>query len=134
MQGRAIDLARVRQPGPEGVCEGVMVSLRKPGLGESLQERFPAVAVEWHPNRIDDLTPADFKPGSSLKVWWLCSACGHEWQAAIQVRALGRGCIKCAARRRAAERVIVLATGDAACRITCLPSDTRTSTTATRPP
>jgi Probable Zinc-ribbon domain len=126
MQGRAIDLARVRQPGPEGVCEGVMVSLRKPGLGESLQERFPAVAAESHPDRIDDLTPADFKPGSSLKVWWLCSACGREWQVAIQVRALGRGCIKCAARRRAAERVIVPRNRGRRLPVTCLPSDTRT--------
>jgi hypothetical protein len=47
--------------------------LRKPGPGESLSERYSAVAAEWHPDLDGELTPADVKPGSNLKVWWRCS-------------------------------------------------------------
>src|SRR5205814_6225140 len=50
------------------------------------------------------LTPRDVKPNRSLKIWWRCSTCGHEWLAMVRDRAAGQGCFKCAARRRAAER------------------------------
>ncbi len=62
------------------------MSLRKPGRGQSLNERCPAVAADWHPELNGELTPADVKPGSNLKVWWRCSACVHEWQAVINNR------------------------------------------------
>jgi DNA-directed RNA polymerase subunit RPC12/RpoP len=63
------------------------VSLRKPGSGESLSERYLAVVAEWHPDLNGELTAADVKPGSNLKVWWRCSSCRHEWQAVIANRA-----------------------------------------------
>lgn len=49
------------------------MSLRKPRPGESLNERYPAVAADWHHSRNGDLTPHDIKPFSALKAWWRCS-------------------------------------------------------------
>jgi len=78
-----------------------------PAPGESLAEVEPALAAEWHPEKNCPLMAADVKPNRSLMVWWRCLACGHEWQAMIRIRALGSGCRRCAARRRAAQRKLV---------------------------
>ena len=51
-----------------------------------MQTLFPEVAAEWHPTKNGDLKPADVKPMSNLKVWWLCSK-GHEWKAIVRSRA-----------------------------------------------
>ena len=37
----------------------------------------PALAKEWHPTKNGNLKPGDVSPGSSKKVWWLCSK-GHS--------------------------------------------------------
>ncbi len=43
------------------------------------------------------LKPEQVTPGSSRKAWWLCSR-GHEWDAVISSRNLGRGCPFCSGR------------------------------------
>ena len=59
----------------------------------SLADRYPEIAVEWHPIKNKALTPADVQPGADMKMWWQCQECGHEWQARIANRTrLGRGC------------------------------------------
>ena len=74
----------------------------------SLADRFPAIATEWDYKKNDKLTPTHVTPGSSRKVWWKCSRCGHEWAAIISNRTgKGRGCPACAkanASKRALER------------------------------
>jgi len=82
------------------VCE----SRTTPGAGESLAETDPKLATQWHSEKNSPLLPADVKPSRSLKVWWRCPTCGHEWQAMIRLRASGQGCRRCAARLRAGER------------------------------
>lgn len=57
----------------------------------------PRLAKEWHPINNIPLTPRDVTPGSSKKVWWLCSK-GHEWQAVINSRHSGVGCAFCSGR------------------------------------
>jgi DNA-directed RNA polymerase subunit RPC12/RpoP len=100
VQNRALLASRC----PE--CSPRIVSRKRTraGLGESLVDVHPELSAEWHPVKNDPLTPRDVKPNRSLKIWWRCSTCGHEWQAMVRERAAGRGCFKCAARRRAAER------------------------------
>lgn len=56
------------------------------------------LAKEWHPSKNGDLKPETITAGSSLKVWWL-GKCGHEWEAAVNSRASGRGCPICAGRQ-----------------------------------
>ena len=72
----------------------------KPGPGESLLERFPDVAEQWHPTRNGSLTPADVKPRSMKKVWWQCPEnADHEYEATLGNRAGGKGCPYCSGRR-----------------------------------
>lgn len=54
---------------------------------DALSSEEGAVLQEWHPLkngdlRVDQVSPTDFK----TRVWWLCSGCGHEWQASLASR------------------------------------------------
>jgi hypothetical protein len=60
-----------------------------------LQRVNPVLAKEWHPTKNGSLTPRDVTPSSHKKVWWRCDK-GHEWEAVITNRSLGRGCPYCA--------------------------------------
>lgn len=72
--------------------------LPSPFPENSLENRFPELAKEWHPNKNNPLKPNNFTPGSGQKVWWRCTS-GHEWKASISHRALrGDGCRKCSGR------------------------------------
>lgn len=82
-------------------CASNVKALPKPG--NSLADRNPSAAAEWHPTRNGDVTPADVAFSRKEKAWWLCANCGHEWQASIGNRARGTQCPRCAyaARGRA---------------------------------
>lgn len=71
-----------------------------PATGESLAERIPELAAEWHPSLNGDLTPDKVRCKSNKKVWWLCPMCGHEWRTAVGNRANGAGCLPCSRKRR----------------------------------
>ena len=64
----------------------------------SLTQKHPDLAKEWHPTKNGKLTPDMFTPGSQEKVWWVCKY-GHEWKAKISHRCSGSGCPTCANRR-----------------------------------
>ena len=49
----------------------------------SLDERLPLLAAEWHPTLNGDRVPSLVTPGAKLKAFWLCPACGHVWQARV---------------------------------------------------
>jgi hypothetical protein len=67
-----------------------------PPPGQAVADLFPLLVVEWHPTKNGDRTPSDVLPGSNVKVWWRCSACGHEWPTTVNSRARrGSGCRKC---------------------------------------
>ena len=55
-----------------------------------------ALVKEWNYEKNGTLRPEYFMSGSSEKVWWKCSICGHEWQARISHRSSGIGCPVCA--------------------------------------
>jgi len=72
---------------------------RPPKPGQSLAEKFPAVAKQWHPTRNGDRTPDQTLAGTNAKVWWCCEL-GHEWEAAVGSRtSAGRGCPVCAGQK-----------------------------------
>ena len=60
-----------------------MMELKK----DSLADVYPKLAKEWDYDKNVNLTPQMFKPGSSQKVWWKCSKCGHQWKTDIYHRA-----------------------------------------------
>ncbi|MGD0712108.1 MAG: zinc-ribbon domain-containing protein, partial [Bacteroidales bacterium] len=55
------------------------------------------LAKEWHPTLNNKLKSNDVRPGSSKKIWWLCSK-GHEWEATVSSRNTGIGCPYCSGR------------------------------------
>ena len=60
----------------------------------------PELAKEWHPIKNKDLTPNDVVSGNSKKVWWKCpKGDDHEWEAVIDSRNRGNGCLICAGRK-----------------------------------
>jgi len=72
---------------------------QQPKPGQSLAERFPAVAAQWHPTKNGTLTSSRVKGGARQNVWWVCQK-GHEWQSPVNNRiAKGRGCPVCAGQK-----------------------------------
>lgn len=61
--------------------------ISKTPLAEQLVE-------EWHPTKNEGLDVTKITAKSNRKVWWL-GKCGHEWQAMVCNRSLGRGCSIC---------------------------------------
>ena len=59
-----------------------------------LQTVNPHLAKEWNYKKNTSLLPVNVMPNSNKKVWWKCNK-GHEWQAMISSRNIGRGCPEC---------------------------------------
>lgn len=64
----------------------------------SLAVKHPELAREWNYEKNGVLTPEMFFSGSDKKVWWKCKY-GHEWQANINNRVSGNGCLYCSKLR-----------------------------------
>lgn len=62
---------------------------------DSLKDRYPEIAVQWHATKNGILQPSVFLCGSDFKAWWLCPVCGHEWKTFISHRTNGTGCPVC---------------------------------------
>lgn len=61
---------------------------------DSLLTQHPTIAVEWHLTK-NERGPETVYPDSHIRVWWQCSACGHDWMTAPRVRLNGGGCPRC---------------------------------------
>jgi predicted nucleic acid-binding Zn-ribbon protein len=61
----------------------------------SLAVKHPDLAAELHPNRNPAIDPTRLAARSSLKLWWQCASCGHQWQTAVSTRTDGSGCPAC---------------------------------------
>jgi very-short-patch-repair endonuclease/DNA-directed RNA polymerase subunit RPC12/RpoP len=70
-------------------------SNKRIGYGNSLIDRFPSIAKEWHPTRNGELTPSNIVFGSSRNIWWQCAR-GHEWETKVIARThRNTNCPKC---------------------------------------
>ena len=56
--------------------------------------------TEWNWDKNIGLDPSVITCGSKKKVWWLCSTCGHSWEATVKNRSSGRNCPECAKAKR----------------------------------
>ena len=65
---------------------------------DSLAQKAPRLAMEWHVERNGLFTPAMVSCGSGKKVWWKCAK-GHEWQATVTNRYRGGKCPYCSGKR-----------------------------------
>jgi hypothetical protein len=68
--------------------------------GQSLADLRPDLAKEWHSTNNGQLKASEVALNSNRKVWWKCDN-GHEWQAIIQSRTDGTGCLQCWKNRQA---------------------------------
>lgn len=66
----------------------------------SLVELYPEISQEWDYLKNNDRFPEDYTEKSTIKVWWKCKNCGHEWKSTIADRTSGCGCPKCVLRKR----------------------------------
>ena len=64
---------------------------------DSLSARYPELITEWNYEKNGDLQPQGITAMSHKKVWWKCPK-GHEWEAAVSKRAMGRNCPYCSGR------------------------------------
>ena len=62
-------------------------------------EKYPEIAREWNYDKNGKLKPEFVSCGSTKKVWWKCSKCDNEWEAAIYSRVAGSGCPFCSGNR-----------------------------------
>ena len=71
----------------------------------SLADRAPVLARELHPTRNPEVDPNTLGDRTGRTVWWLCSKCGHAWQARVFWRTAGDRCPECSRpqRRKCAE-------------------------------
>lgn len=69
-------------------------SYRKVIQSNSLAQRQPMIAKQWHPTKNGALTPEMFPARSNARVWWMCQK-GHEWQSTPNDRVAGYGCPYC---------------------------------------
>ena len=70
--------------------------MRKPKKGQSLAEKLPEVAAQWHPTENGELTAFDVSYGTSKKVWWKCpKGDDHEWETSVAHRSHGTKCPIC---------------------------------------
>lgn len=63
---------------------------------------YKKILKEWNYDKNNQLGffPEQISNGSSKKVWWKCSACGHEWNASPKNRIKsGTGCPLCALKK-----------------------------------
>lgn len=68
---------------------------------EPISQTHPAIAQQWHPSLNGELTPDDVTAGVDTPVWWLCDLHDYAWQAPIERRARGVGCLHCGRERQA---------------------------------
>ena len=79
-------------------CKAYKLAKRNssPMVGESLADKYPEIALEWHPQLNEELTAANVKVSSNKRVWWQCHICGYVWNDMIYYRtARNKGCPEC---------------------------------------
>ena len=60
----------------------------------------PELILEWNYPKNRGIKPSDVSVYSNKKFWWTCTSCGHEWEAAVQIRSRGTGCPECAKKKK----------------------------------
>lgn len=79
---------------PKCAQKSISKKLRTPTYNQSLQARYPNIALEWDNEKNGNITPKDVYPNSSKIYWWKCNK-GHSWQAVVSSRTKGHGCPFC---------------------------------------
>ena len=77
-------------------CSGIAVCQHN-----TLARKAPQAVLFWDAKKNHPMSPDQVTVYSNLKAHWKCSACLHEWQAPVMMKARGKtGCPKCAQAHR----------------------------------
>ncbi len=106
----------------------------EPDPGQTLADRYPAIASQWHPERNHGLTARHVGPFSTYSAWWLCDA-GCEYMEPVADRIKRIGCAECGRSLVAddtplSEVIDSLAVSWHPTKNGCAPSDVHVSSTA----
>lgn len=68
---------------------------------DSLQQKLPKLAAEWHPSKNGTLTARDVSIGSGRNIRWKCKkGIDHEWRTTVESRTkYSYGCPFCSGKR-----------------------------------
>lgn len=64
--------------------------------GQSLADKRPDVAADWHPTKNGQLTAYDVYSSEDARVWWQCPSCSGDIEARVRSRKAGALCKRCA--------------------------------------
>ena len=93
-QAKISQRTSVKKIGQCPICSGKKITPEN-----NLKARFPKIYKQWHPTKNVNISADTIAPGSTKKVWWLCTE-GHEYDQSISSKTLqGRGCPICAGQR-----------------------------------
>ena len=70
----------------------------------TLSVKHPQIAAELHPTLNPGTDLDGLAARSSLKLWWQCAACGHDWETRVSTRTRGSGCPECYRASRTSSR------------------------------
>ncbi len=82
--------------------------VRERAAERSIIRTNPDLAAQLHPTLNPGVDLGLVLVGSARKLWWLCPACGHQWQAQVNNRAVGGGCPVCAGRYTPRDRSLAV--------------------------
>ena len=69
-------------------------------LSNCLASTHPELAAQWHPTKNGDATPNGVTALSTKAIWWKCpEGADHEWEAKIERRVAGSGCLVCSGHK-----------------------------------
>ncbi len=71
-------------------CMGEKMTRLVVGVND-LASKSELLRKEWDYEK-NLLNPTQVSYGSHKHVWWVCSKCGHSWEAEIKSRFYGNGC------------------------------------------
>lgn len=71
--------------------------------GNTIADKYPEIAKEWHPTKNKPLEPSQVCPSSEKNIWWICPQ-NHEYEAKCGNRTKNRtGCPYCAGKKASIE-------------------------------
>lgn len=115
-QGSKISVWWKCKTNPKHIWKASILSRRKTGCPYCVGVRFfpgendfatkrPDLLKEWDDENNKGISPDSIAFGDSQKVNWICSECGHKWQAPLSSRSVNnRGCPECAKKKRTVTR------------------------------
>ena len=89
----------------DDIVQQAISQIKSQNSQNSLQNKFPEIAKEWHPTKNGNLKPEYLDSHAHVDAWWICSKCNNEYFKPVNRRTDIRphqagGCPYCSGQRR----------------------------------